>query len=241
MSYFMSNFDSYFCGSLNPKRIFEVLGFKYKFRKEHPLYFSPEGITVFCGSQGSGKTLSAVQLVQKICIDYPDAIFVTNTKISNISNKTILCESAEKMVQMLVDVSNGEKGVIYFIDEIQTLLNSLQSKDIPLELIVELSQQRRQRKLIIGTSQVYSRMAKPLREQVKNVIVCKKFFGFIQFNKLIDGESSIEVDGHLKYDTEKIFVWFHNISLYNSYETFGKIKSFVKNKRNNNFYVGGGR
>lgn len=236
----MSSFDTYFSGSLNPKRIFEVLGFKYKFRKEHPLYFSPEGITAFCGSQGSGKTLSAVQLVKKMCKDFPNAIFVTNTKIDGISNKTILCESAEKMVQMLVDISNEEKGVIYFIDEIQTLLNSLQSKDIPIEVITELSQQRRQRKIIIGTSQVYGRMAKPLREQIKNIVICKKFFGFLQFNRLIDGESTVEVDGHLKYDTEKVFFWFHDIKLYNSYETFGKIKSFIKSKKNNNFYTGGG-
>ena len=237
----MSNFDTYFNGSLNPKRIFEVLGFKYKFRKEHHFYFSPEGITVFCGSQGSGKTLSAVQLTQKMCEDYPEAILVTNTEIKNISNKTILCESAEKMVQKLVNVSNGEKGVVYFVDEIQTLLNSLQSKDIPIEVITELSQQRRQRKIIIGTSQVYTRMAKPLREQIKNIVVCKKFLGFLQFNRLIDGESTVEVDGHLKYDTEKVFFWFHDIKLYNSYETFGKIKSFIESKKNNNFYTRGGK
>lgn len=230
----------YLGGSLNPKKIFEVLKFKSEFRKEHPLYFLPEGITVFCGSQGSGKTLSAVQLIQQLSKDYPNALFVTNTKVKDIPNKTILCESANDMVEKLVDVSNGEKGVIYFIDEIQTLLNSLQSKDIPIEVITELSQQRRQRKIIVGTSQVYTRMAKPLREQVKNIIICKKFFGFLQFNRFIDGESTVEVNGHLEYDTERFYFWFHDVKLYNSYETFGKIRSFIKSKKNNNFYTRGG-
>lgn len=236
----MSVSDDYFEGSLNPKRIIEVIKYKYNFRKTHPFYFVPEGITVFCGSQGSGKTLSAVQLLKKMLLDYPNAIFVTNTKIEGVQNETILCESAEIMVDKLVSISNEDRGVIYFIDEIHTLLNSLQSKDIPLSVITELSQQRRQRKIIVGTSQVYTRMAKPLREQIKNIVICKKFLGFIQVNKLIDGESTVEVDGKLKYDTTKCFFWFHDVSLYNSYETFGKIKSFILEKKKNNFYSGGG-
>lgn len=236
----MSKFDFYFTGSKNIKLLFEVLKYKYKFKKENPLYFSPEGITVFCGSQGSGKTLSAVQLLKKMCPDYPNAILVSNTKIEGIANKTILCESAEKMVDKLINVSNDNKGVIYFIDEIQTLFNCLQSKDIPLSVITELCQQRRQRKIIIGTSQVYSRMAKPLREQISNAVACKKILGCIQVNNLIDVESAEEIDGKLKYSNSRTFIWFHDVDLYGSYETFGKIKSFVNEKKKNNFYTGGG-
>ncbi len=34
--------------------------------------------------------------------------------------------------------------------------------------MIEVSQQRKQRKHIVGTSQQFMRLAKPLREQVKN-------------------------------------------------------------------------
>ena len=65
---------------------------------------------------------------------------------------------------------NGEKGVIYFIDEIQLYFNSLQSKNINMDVMTQISQQRKQRIHIIATSQVFGRMAKPLREQFSSVI-----------------------------------------------------------------------
>lgn len=40
-------------GSLNPFNIFKILKFRLEFAREHPNYFVPEGLLVFCGSQGS--------------------------------------------------------------------------------------------------------------------------------------------------------------------------------------------
>ncbi len=57
--------------------------------------------------------------------------------------------------------SNGEFGVIFLVDEIQLYMNSLESKNINIEVITQISQQRKQRKHIIATSQVFGRMAKP--------------------------------------------------------------------------------
>ena len=42
--------------------------------------------------------------------------------------------------------------------------------------MIEVSQQRKQRKHIVGTSQVYMRMAKPLREQIKMLFFVRIFF-----------------------------------------------------------------
>lgn len=81
-------------------------------------------------------------------------------------------------IDCLKNINNGEYGVVYFIDEIHLELNSLESKNIDIDVMVELSQQRKQRKHIVGTSQIYMRMAKPLREQVKDIILCKNYFGF---------------------------------------------------------------
>lgn len=76
----------------------------------------------------------------------------------------------------LAKYSNGEFGVIYLIDEIQLYFNSLKSKNINPEVMVQISQQRKQRKHIVATSQVFGRMAKPLREQFSSVLVCKIFW-----------------------------------------------------------------
>lgn len=75
-------------GSLNPKNLIDLIRYRNRFKKENPEYFYPEGLLVFCGSQGSGKTLSAVQYVKNLCIEYPRAILVTNTKIEGLPAHT---------------------------------------------------------------------------------------------------------------------------------------------------------
>lgn len=75
----------------------------------------------------------------------------------------------------LKTLENGYYGVIYLIDEIHLEFNSLESKNIDIEVMIEVSQQRKQRKHIIGTSQVYGRLAKPFREQIRNVVLCSNF------------------------------------------------------------------
>ena len=213
-------------GSLNPKNLIDIVKYKRRFRRENPEYFYPEGLLVFCGSQGSGKTLSAVQYVKKLCIEYPRAILVTNTKIEGLPGHTVVVPY--NGIKSLTEHTNGLNGVIYFIDEIHLEFNSLESKNVPIEVMIEVSQQRKQRKHIIGTSQVYMRMAKPLREQIKNVVICKNFFKCIQYNRLIDGESAHEENGKLKFDTVKHVLWFHSPSLYNSYDTYAKMKRYSK-------------
>lgn len=213
-------------GSKNPKNLIDLFRYKRNFRRENPDYFYPEGLLVFCGSQGSGKTLSAVQYVKKLCIEYPRAILVTNTKIEGLPAHTAVVPYDG--IKSLTSHNNGLCGVIYFIDEIHLEFNSLESKNIPIEVMVEVSQQRKQRKHIIGTSQVYMRMAKPFREQIKNVVICKKYFNCIQFNKLIDGETAREEGGKLKADVKKNILWFHSPSIYSSYDTYAKMKRYSK-------------
>ena len=82
-----------------------------------------------------------------------------------------------------------------------------------------------------GTSQVYMRMAKPLREQIKNVIICKNFFKVLQFNRLIDGDSAFEENGKLHFDTVKSVFWFHSPKLYQSYDTYAKMRRYSKEWR----------
>ena len=94
--------------------------------------------------------------------------------------------------------------------------------------MVEVSQQRKQRKHIIGTSQQFMRLAKPLREQVKNLVLCRCLFGCLQYNKLIDGETIREIDGHLKMDVRKKSMFFHTPALYESFDTYAKMKRYRK-------------
>ncbi len=215
-----------FEGSKNIRNIFLLNKYKKEFNQNHPDYFAPEGLLVFCGAQGEGKTLSAVQYVRELSWEYPKMILVTNVNIEG------LCPSVKVYeydgIECLTKYENGYYGVVYLIDEIHLEFNSLESKNIPIEVMIEVSQQRKQRKHIVGTSQVFLRMAKPLREQIKNLVICKKLFGCIQYNKLIDGETIQEKDGKTVMEIRKKSWWFHTPELYNSYDTYAKMKRYRK-------------
>lgn len=213
-------------GGKNPLSVVQSIKFNIDFRRLHPEYFEPEGIMIFCGSQGSGKTLSAVQYVKKVCKEFPDAILVTNVDIKGLPDQTQIVEYDG--LETLKNIENGYAGVIYFIDEIHLELNSLESKNIDMDTIVELSQQRKQRKHIVGTSQVYMRMAKPLREQVKDIVLCKNYFKYFQYNVLINGFESKEENGKLKASVVKKFFWIHSPELYSCYDTYAKMRRYKK-------------
>lgn len=238
--------------------IFRRQKFLKEFRRSHLGYFEPIGTMIFCGSQGSGKTLSAVNYVCNVLRDFPSALLVTNVKITDYPFNTAysvdkagvchLFDLATKEELHLNDlgnyghgrvieydgldtlkyICNSYFGVIYLIDELHLELNSLESKNIDIDVMTEISQQRKQRKHIVGTSQVYMRLAKPLREQIFDVVLCKNYFGFLQFNKVIDGETATEKDGKLQCTVKKHCIWIHKPSYYQRYDTFAKMKRYNK-------------
>ena len=195
----------------------------WKLKNINPDEMKITGINIFTGPQGSGKSLSMIHYAKKIIKDYPKAIIVTNLELNfEIPNEVIKYSGFDDF-----KIENGIFGVIYILDEIHLILNSLESKGVPLSVIVELSQQRKQRKLILGTSQVYSRMAKPLREQIQNVIVCKNFFRLLQFNYLINAFETKEVDGELKVKKTKVSFFFHSREDYQNYDTYKKMDNYI--------------
>lgn len=204
----------------------------WKIKNAIPGELKTTGINIFCGPQGSGKTLSMVHYLKKILKDYPKAIVVTNIEFNfPVDNFVIKYTGFDDF-----KIENGIYGVIYVLDEIHLILNSLESKGVPLSVIVELSQQRKQRKLILGSSQVYSRMAKPLREQIRNVIICKNYFSLLQFNYLIDAFNTVEKDGQLKISKVKSSFFFHSKEDYQAYDTYKKMDTYVGIRNNTSSY-----
>ena len=205
----------------------------WKIRNKNPEELDVTGINIFTGSQGSGKSLSMIHVFKKLIVDFPKAIVVTNLEFNfKIPNKIKKYEGFEDF-----KIENGIYGVIYLLDEIHLILNSLESKGVPLSIIVELSQQRKQRKLILGTSQVYSRMAKPLREQIRNIIICKNYFSLFQINYLVDAfESQEDNNGKLKFKKMKVSFFFHRKEDYLAYDTYKKMDTYVGISNNTSSY-----
>lgn len=205
----------------------------WKIKNKNPEELDVTGINIFTGSQGSGKSLSMIHVFKKLIVDFPKAIVVTNLEFNfKIPNKIKKYEGFQDF-----QIENGIYGVIYLLDEIHLILNSLESKGVPLSIIVELSQQRKQRKLILGTSQVYSRMAKPLREQIRNIIICKNYFSLFQINYLVDAfESQEDNNGKLKFKKMKVSFFFHRKEDYLAYDTYKKMDTYVGISNNTSSY-----
>lgn len=208
-------------GSLDPFQAYQVWKYNKEFRKQHPEYFDPDGIIVFCGGQGAGKTLSLVQYVQKVCARYPKVKVCTNLSLQLPEHIEVLPWTG---VQCFTDISNGYAGVMYVIDEIHLEFNSLESKKMDSNIFTIVSQQRKQRKHIVGTSQVFSRIAKPFREQFKYAVACRNVFGVFQINTLVDARNATEKDGEIIASSLKKFFWFHRPELYESYDTYAVMR-----------------
>lgn len=231
----MSVLKSSLSNSLNPKNLIDLLKFKFNFLKNNPNYFNPDGLTIFVGPQGSGKTLSAVLYAYSLLEKYPKSIIVSNITLKDypIDNKrSFLFKNSDDLTKY----NNNKYGVIFLIDEIQLYFNSLDSKNIDPAVMVQISQQRKQRKHIIATSQVFGRMAKPLREQFSSVVLCKNFLGFFQKNMLLNRDGLDEENStgtNLKGKAEKSFFWFHNPKYYELYDTYNIINNNFKNMKDN--------
>jgi hypothetical protein len=212
-------------------------------------FFWPTGTQVYCGKQGSGKTISCVKHLLDLKKRYPKAIIVSNIQLKKYTplrfqaNKKrledllshsefaptkhyILFGDMEELAIALTTVNNGFYGVIFIVDEIHTYFNALDSKNIPMYVFTEISQQRKQRKLIIGTSQIFLRMAKPLREQCDNLIICNTIAGVITFQKVFDGMSlSQDYDGGLVGKQKRFGLFWHNREIRNAFDTYQKVVS----------------
>lgn len=238
--------------SISLKPLFNTLKYKRDFRKAHPLYFEPCGTSIFCGKQGEGKTLSAVKYINKCLEFFPACILVSNIAIKNHpfnahmeGEKVIWDETGEEVttekilnkelrnvcveyngLDCLKYINNGEYGVLFFIDEIHLEFNSLESKNIDIDVMVEISQQRKQRKHIVGTSQIFMRMAKPLREQINDIVLCHCYFGLFQMNKYVDGQTVREENGKIQAEVKKNQFFFHSPNDYEQYDTYAKMKRY---------------
>lgn len=258
--------------------IFRINKFKLDDFRAHPDHLRTFGTCIFCGAQGEGKTLSAVQYVLNLHKIYPKAIIVSNVSIKSLPFNTELRKEGNNAylynykrnvivdtefilddymnnpefesicleytgLDMLKLVKNNEYGVIYLIDELHLELNSLESKNVDIEVMVEISQQRKQRKHIVGTSQIFMRLAKPLREQIHDIILCSNYFGCIQFNKWINGETVREENGKIIADVKGRFIWTHKPSYYSEFDTYAKMKRYNQEwqgrQRDFNFYERG--
>lgn len=182
----------------------------------NPNEFGLYGFHLFVGEQGSGKTVATAEFLRRIKREYPLCKIATNFEYKNE-------DSQINNWKDLIFNNNGEYGQADVIDEVQNWFSSNQSKDFPPEMIQEITQQRKQRKIFIGTTQRFERMAKPLREQVNYIYFPTTIAGCLTVVRVC--KPKVNSDGEIKdLKTRKWYFFVHDDDLRNSFDTFHKIK-----------------
>lgn len=191
--------------------------------REHPDYMRVNGLMAFCGSQGSGKTLSSILYLESLMNYYPKCQVVTNLSL-NPDYFDLERVKRYEGIQDLTDIDNGPYGVVYLLDEIQLEFNSLESKQMNMPIFEFICQQRKARKHIIGTTQVFGRLAKPFREQFKYAIRCRKLIGSLFAQDLYRAENvAYEDDIRTELEHRATKFYFASPDDFKKYDTYEQI------------------
>ena len=196
--------------------------FFYRKNKKNDEIFPYYGMHFYCGRQGSGKTYSMTYELEQIRKKYPKVKIYTNYgyKHQNLPIYNISMLKNEEYY-------NGESGVVFAIDEIQNLFQSSNVNNVPPEILSVVTQLRKQKVYIICTSQVFTRVSKPLREQAFFVTECKTLFHSLTVcNKYNADEYLHDLDRVEKQATPiEHYSIVHSDELRNAYDTYQLIKS----------------
>lgn len=185
------------------------------FKKENE--FPYNGLWLFSGAQGFGKTLLMMHLVKEMHNLFPNALIV-----SNISIYGIPCIPYTG-ISDFEEYDNGTNGIIFVIDEIQTLFSSLESKDMPPSTIQIWSQNRKNRRVILGTSQRFSRVSKPIREQTILHYECLRPILFLHRYRCYDA-SLYNDQGKYEGEAERQHFYCPSFGVMTMYSTLEVVK-----------------
>ena len=185
-----------------------------------PEFFKYQGLIIFEGRQGSGKTMSMVEYIMRMSEEYPLAKVTTNFGYIN-EDKSL------KDWRMLIKYKNGIQGVIVGMDELQNWFSSNDSKNFPPEMLSVITQNRKNRRIILGTSQNFYLLAKAIRSQATEVRRCTTLFGCLTIVKRV--EPFLDSEGNVQeWKNRGIYFFVHNKKLRNAYDTYKVIENLSK-------------
>ena len=189
-----------------------------RFNRE-PGFFQEQGVHMFTGEQGSGKTIAMVEMMLRLRKQYPESKMITNFEV--LGEDDVL----DHWTQLLT-YSNGHKGVIVGIDEIQNWFMSGKNQ-LPPEMLEVATQNRKNRRILCCSAQVFTRVNKGLREQVNFVYKPITFLGCFtvvrKFKPKFDSEGNV-----LELKHRDMYCFVHTDELRSAYDTYKVIHTLAK-------------
>lgn len=197
-----------------PKQIVDDL-----FNKD-PDFFSYQGCVIFEGRQGAGKTISMIEYARRMQHEYPRALCTSNL---GYTKENVELEDW----RMLLNYKNDIYGVIVIIDELQNWFSSNDSKNFPPEMLEIITQNRKNRRILLGTAQNFYLLAKAIRSQATEVRRCSTLFGALTIVRRF--EPILDSDGNVKeFKRLGSYFFVHDKELRESYDTYKVIKRLSK-------------
>lgn len=197
-----------------PKQIVED-----KFNQD-PDFFTHQGLIIFEGRQGSGKTTSMVYEAMQLQKEFPLAKCTSNLAYTHQ-------DIALNDWRMLINYKNGIKGVIVMMDELQNWFCSNDSKNFPPEMLQVITQNRKNRRVIFGTAQNFYLLSKAIRTQTTEVRRCVTLLGCItivrRFEPILDAQGDV-----LEWKNKGMYFFVHDKKLRESYDTYKVIERLQK-------------
>lgn len=183
---------------------------------QDPDRYKNTAIIIFEGEQGSGKTIAAVQYIYEEMRKYPLAQFSANI---DVKGQTELLED----IDQILETDNGIYGQLNLLDEVQNWFNSNESKNVPVEFVGEICQQRKQAKAIIGTTQRFNRMSKQLRQETTWLMRPLTIMGCLTIVRKY--KPKVDSDGQItNMKLQGCYFFVHSDELREAYDTYAKVK-----------------
>ena len=129
--------------------------------------------------------------------------------------------------KQLINYKNAHKGVIVIMDELQNWFGSNQSRNFPPEMLGVITQNRKNRRIILGTSQNFYLLAKAIRSQCTEIRECTTLAGVMTI--VIKREPILKEDGDVKeLKFRGMYFFVHSPRLRNSYDTYAVVDALGK-------------
>ena len=187
--------------------------------EREPDFFHPQGIHMFCGEQGCGKTIACVEMMLRYQKMYPKSKMITNFGVTTEDDELTKW-------QQLLDYTNEKKGVIVGIDEIQNWFMSGKNQ-LPEGMLEVATQNRKNRRVICCTAQVFTRVNKGLREQVTNVYEPHTYLGC--FTVVIKKKYKFDSAGNvIESKIKGMYCFTHTEEIRNAYDTYKVIHTLAQ-------------
>ena len=198
--------------------------------RRDPEFFTYQGIVIFEGAQGNGKTIGMIDFVRSMQAEYSKAKCLSNLDYKYADKRL---DSWDDLIDFKNE--NGDKkGVIVINDELQNTFNSKQSKDFPMEFVGVVTQNRKNRRILLGTAQNFYMLSKDIRSQCTELRRCFTFFGvltvILKLVPVIDSDGKV-----VKMKYRGMYCFVQDDELRDCYDTFEVIKGMKRSgfkKRN---------